>query len=434
MAHALAEHVLEGQRAPGRRRHARQDHHEHDGRVPPRRHGAAPRASSIGGLPKNFDESFKPPRREGRKLPLAGRAARRAPFVVEGDEYDTAFFEKTPKFWHYRPEVGDHHLDRTRSHRHLPGPETRISQAFQGFVERIPERGLIVASADDARVVEVVSAAPAEVAWYALEGQDTHGKPPALAGRARHRRRERAVLRSVRGRRVRGSPRASACPGTYNVRNALSALAASVRATGSPSTQRWGPCLDLPRRAAPTRPALRGLAACASTTTSRTTPRPSRRRCAALRAQHPKGALWAVFEPRSATACRALHQEAYAGAFGPRRTRVECSRPLGRRDIPVDERLDRDRIWQGDLGGAGAALGEASPAFVARHRRSRAPRPGNATPATPSPCSRTARSAASTRSCTLAIDEGTKTCLFQPMGGNPPPPNMKAKCPVKKKK
>ncbi|MBK6517361.1 MAG: hypothetical protein IPM79_10955 [Polyangiaceae bacterium] len=35
---------------------------------------------------------------------------------------------------------------------------------------------------------------------------------------------------------------------------------------------------------------------------------------------------------------------------------------------------------------------------------------------------------------TLAIDEGTKTCLFQPMGGNPPPPNMKAKCPVKKKK
>src|SRR5262245_40075717 len=55
----------------------------------------------IGGLPKNFSESF---RRTRPCLPLAGRA-RRTPFVVEGDEYDTAFFDKTPKFWHYRPEV-----------------------------------------------------------------------------------------------------------------------------------------------------------------------------------------------------------------------------------------------------------------------------------------------------------------------------------------
>lgn len=35
---------------------------------------------------------------------------------------------------------------------------------------------------------------------------------------------------------------------------------------------------------------------------------------------------------------------------------------------------------------------------------------------------------------TLAMDEGTKTCLFQSLGGNPPPPNMKAKCPTPKKK
>ena len=36
----------------------------------------------------------------------------------------------------------------------------------------------------------------------------------------------------------------------------------------------------------------------------------------ALKAKHPRGRLWAVFEPRSATACRAIHQTAYESAFG----------------------------------------------------------------------------------------------------------------------
>ena len=57
----------------------------------------------IGGLPKNFDASFRAP--GPRKLAVAsgGGQRRKRPFVVEGDEYDTAFFEKTPKFWHYVP-------------------------------------------------------------------------------------------------------------------------------------------------------------------------------------------------------------------------------------------------------------------------------------------------------------------------------------------
>ena len=46
-------------------------------------------------------------------------------------------------------------------------------------MERVPESGLIVAAAADAKVAELVSAsAKAEVAWFALEGDDTHDKPP----------------------------------------------------------------------------------------------------------------------------------------------------------------------------------------------------------------------------------------------------------------
>jgi UDP-N-acetylmuramate: L-alanyl-gamma-D-glutamyl-meso-diaminopimelate ligase len=62
----------------------------------------------------------------------------------------------------------------------------------------------------------------------------------------------------------------------------------------------------------------------------------------ALRARHPNGTLWAVFEPRSATACRALHQQEYVPAFGVA-DRVLFA-PLGRTNIPETERLDLARL------------------------------------------------------------------------------------------
>ena len=62
----------------------------------------------------------------------------------------------------------------------------------------------------------------------------------------------------------------------------------------------------------------------------------------ALRARHEEGALWAVFEPRSATACRALHQAAYARAFGAASHVLFA--PLGRPDIAASERLDLDAL------------------------------------------------------------------------------------------
>jgi UDP-N-acetylmuramate: L-alanyl-gamma-D-glutamyl-meso-diaminopimelate ligase len=62
----------------------------------------------------------------------------------------------------------------------------------------------------------------------------------------------------------------------------------------------------------------------------------------ALRARHPSGALWVAFEPRSATACRALHQAAYATAFGAADHVLLA--PLGRTNIAAGERLDLARL------------------------------------------------------------------------------------------
>src|SRR5262249_26654221 len=120
----------------------------------------------IGGIPKNFDQSFclclgRPASSRGPRLPLANgdgaaAASRRTPFVVEGDEYDTAFFEKTPKFWHYRPEVAivtSIELD----HIDIYPDEASYLAAFRGFVERVPETGLVVAAAADPKVADLVA-------------------------------------------------------------------------------------------------------------------------------------------------------------------------------------------------------------------------------------------------------------------------------------
>jgi UDP-N-acetylmuramate: L-alanyl-gamma-D-glutamyl-meso-diaminopimelate ligase len=113
----------------------------------------------IGGIPLTFPESFR-------------LAPEGAPFVIEGDEYDSAFFEKTPKFWHYTPEVA---ILQAIEHDHADIYPDMASYraAFAGFVERIPASGLLVANAADAEVRAVAARAACRVAYYALDGDDT---------------------------------------------------------------------------------------------------------------------------------------------------------------------------------------------------------------------------------------------------------------------
>ena len=73
----------------------------------------------------------------------------------------------------------------------------------------------------------------------------------------------------------------------------------------------------------------------------------------ALRGRHPDGALWVAFEPRSATACRAIHQEAYARAFDAADHVLLA--PLGRSGLPAAEALDLERLAR-DLGAKARAM------------------------------------------------------------------------------
>jgi UDP-N-acetylmuramate: L-alanyl-gamma-D-glutamyl-meso-diaminopimelate ligase len=301
----------------------------------------------IGGIPKSFGKSFALPATDaGRALPVLGETStrkRRPPFVVEGDEYDTAFFEKTPKFWHYRPEVG---VITSVEHDHVDiyPDEASYLAAFAGFVTRIPEDGLIVAHAADAKVVDIVTEhARAPIAWYAIDGEELHGCAPHwLASPAGADATGQAFDLFIGG--MSAGRMALGLSGRHNVLNALAALAACCQGFGVTSREAKAALAsfegvarrqeliaeidgiriydDFAHHPTAVRETLRGLAH-----------------------RHEEGRLWAVYEPRTNTACRALHQEAYLDAFDAA-DRVVLP-PLGRANIPRAERLDLDALVAG---------------------------------------------------------------------------------------
>lgn len=299
----------------------------------------------IGGLPKNFETSFRLPEHPARErnLPLLGEsgiAARNTPFVVEGDEYDTAFFEKTPKFWHYKPEVA---IITSIEHDHIDlYPNlTSYLNTFIGFIERVPANGLIVAAAHDARVVELVSRhAKAPVSFFALQEDDTHGASPhwlAAPGPADASGQSFDVYAGG----VYAGRAAISVPGLHNVRNAIAAIAAVSQGFSMPLNQAMHAMARFSgvRRRQDLLYEIRGVRVYDDFAHHPTAVDETLR---ALRTKHPEHKLWAVFEPRSATACRSLHQDAYAHAFSAA-SRVIFA-PVGRPDIPEAERLDTGRL------------------------------------------------------------------------------------------
>ncbi len=119
--------------------------------VAARRNPALAPSFLIGGVAENFATSFQ--LRPGR------------PFIVEGDEYDTAFFDKGPKFMHYFPDalILTHvEFDHADIYRDLDAVKT----AFKRLVNLVPRRGRIVAFDGSQNVSECVSHAFCNVERY----------------------------------------------------------------------------------------------------------------------------------------------------------------------------------------------------------------------------------------------------------------------------
>ncbi len=165
----------------------------------------------IGGVPANFD--------------LSARLGRAPFFVIEADEYDTAFFDKRAKFVHYRPRtliLNNLEYD----HADIYPDVASIQRQFHHLVRIVPGGGRIVWNAADARLQEMLAMG----CWTPREGfareatQDTLWTAKPVDGVDDFSRFE-----VLEGGRTRGTVR-WALIGAHNMENALAAIAAARHA------------------------------------------------------------------------------------------------------------------------------------------------------------------------------------------------------------
>ena len=162
----------------------------------------------IGGVPENFGVSAR----------LSG-----APFVMEADEYDTAFFDKRSKFLHYRAEVAvlnNLEFDHADIFPDLAAIETQ----FHHWLRTLPGHGRLVVNAQEPALARVLARGvytPVEL-FHRDEGWSIGPATPAAAAASGH---DRFELRH-RGRPV--GEIESPLTGEHNRSNAIAAIAAAV--------------------------------------------------------------------------------------------------------------------------------------------------------------------------------------------------------------
>jgi len=274
----------------------------------------------IGGVPGNFDVSCRP---------AVGDV-----FVSEGDEYDSAFFDKRSKFIHYRPDVvilNNLEFD----HSDIFDSLADVKRSFRHFVRLVPGRGTILSLAGDANLEDVLATdAHAPVMRFGLEAGDRQATEVVESASG-----VQFALRGPGGSEQITLP----MPGRYNALNAVAAAAGAVTLGASLEAVRTAlATFRPPKRRLEIKGDWRGVTLVEDFAHH---PTAIKQAIGALRAMFPGRRLWVAFEPRSNTTTRNVFQaeltEALALADGVF---------LGALDRPhrytADERLDTERLVQ----------------------------------------------------------------------------------------
>ena len=249
----------------------------------------------VGGVPVDFGRSYR----------LGGGRE----FVVEGDEYDCAFFDKRPKFVHYLPDVavvGNVEYDHADIYPDLAAVQT----AFLRLFAVVPRRGLIVAGVESPALRELLLKAPCRVETFAL-GEEADWRAEEVRPEAGGRGYRFRLVRSGRdlGEFTLGMA------GDHNVRNALAALAAAAAVGVAPEDVREALAAF---RGVKRRLEVRGQAAGVTVYDDfahhPTAVRETLRTVRSLAIPSP-GRLVAVFEPRSYTSRTRVFQDQFASAL-----------------------------------------------------------------------------------------------------------------------
>jgi UDP-N-acetylmuramate: L-alanyl-gamma-D-glutamyl-meso-diaminopimelate ligase len=281
-------------------------------------HGGKDPSVFVGGIAENFESSYR----------IGGGRE----FVIEGDEYDSAFFDKTAKFLKYLPDVAvvnNIEFD----HADIYPDLAAIRLAFQRFVNLVPRKGLLLLGADNHEAAALTDRARCRVETFGLS-DGVHWQAHDI---------------KVEGTSTRFSVRRGGEPigsfevpllGAYNVRNALAAIAVGAATGLSTDTLADG----LRRfKGVRRRMQLRGSAAGVAVYDDFAHhPTAIEETLTGVRSAFPGRKIWAIFEPRSATSCRRVFQSDFARALAVADTVVLPA--VFRSNLPDDQRLSVEEL------------------------------------------------------------------------------------------
>jgi UDP-N-acetylmuramate: L-alanyl-gamma-D-glutamyl-meso-diaminopimelate ligase len=251
-------------------------------------------------------------------------------FIIEGDEYDTAFFDKRSKFIHYQPEVAiinNLEFDHADIFENLDA----VKKTFSHFIRLIPRNGLLLGNGDDANVAQLLNITYCPVKKFGL-GENN----------------------SVHAFNLRFGPTATEFEipsfkfhlnliGELNVRNALAVVAAAKHC--GLSNKQIQSAFDT-FKGIKRRMEVRGIAGGVTLIDDfGHHPTAIRETLRALRIKYPREKIWAIFEPRSNTTRRNVFQTELAESFADANA-VVVSEVARLEQIAAEERLNPEKLMQ----------------------------------------------------------------------------------------
>jgi UDP-N-acetylmuramate: L-alanyl-gamma-D-glutamyl-meso-diaminopimelate ligase len=291
----------------------------------------------IGGVPENFKQGYQ--------------ARPESKFVVlEGDEYDTAFFDKRSKFFHYLPStliINNIEFD----HADIFNSLDDIKLAFRRLTYLVPANGIIIANGDDLNVVEVLQGGFAPIITFGIT-QNTNCRALDI------RYTDHSSIFSVRA--LGHQERTLEIPmlGEFNVRNALAVTAAALHhgLTFDEIQQAFSTFKSIKRRlekigeygaASPTMLGGPGNGTRGITVYDDFAHHPTaiRETLHALRQRYPKERVIAIFEPRSNTTRRNIFQKELGECFADADV-VLISQIARLNLLAPEDRLDPERVMK----------------------------------------------------------------------------------------
>jgi len=281
----------------------------------------------IGGVSKDLPHSFQ----------VSGLDAGR-PFVLEGDEYDTAYWDKVPKFNHYLPD--DVILTSIEfDHADIYADLNAVVRAFEGLMTRIRSGGRLIACLDFESVESVLRLAKVPVLTYSSRSQ---GRSTGARFWIENFRSDQGKVHFDiidRGEKVEALE--LQVPGRHNASNAL-AVWIECRELGIPSDQIRKAIAQFQgvKRRQEERGEVAGVLVIDDFAHH---PTAVRETLQALKAKYSDRRVVAVFEPRSATSRRKVFQKDYSEAFGVADQTFIC-KPYDQSKISAEEQFSSDQL------------------------------------------------------------------------------------------